>query len=54
MRVFFRMRQGVREDEVDLDHAIWLLRLKVAYLSREEAEHARSDQSIASGVEARA
>ena len=41
MKVYFPTRSGVREDDIDPSHAIWLLQLKVAFLTREEAESER-------------
>ena len=41
MKVYFAASAGVREDDVDTQHAIWLVQLEVAFLTRAEAEAAR-------------
>jgi len=40
MKVYFAASAGVREDDVATQHAIWLVRCKVAFLTRAEAEAA--------------
>jgi hypothetical protein len=51
MKVYFAASAGVREDDVDASHAIWLVQLNVAFLTRAEAEAAgrlRRTETIAS------
>ena len=40
MKIYFAAGEGVREDDVDTSHALWLLQLNVAFLTRDEAEAA--------------
>ena len=40
MKIYFPTGAGVREDEVDSPHALWLVRLNVAFFTRAEAEAA--------------
>lgn len=40
MKVYFAAGAGVREDDVDPSHAIWLVQLNVGFLTRDEAEAA--------------
>jgi hypothetical protein len=40
MKIYFAASAGVREDDVDASHALWLVRLNVAFFTRAEAEAA--------------
>ena len=40
MKIYFAAGAGVREDDVDASHALWLVRLNVAFFTRAEAEAA--------------
>ena len=52
MKVYFAASAGVREDDVDPQHAIWLVQLNVAFLTHAEAEAAgrlrRAQTSVSS------